>query len=80
MYQHNLDENDVKHGVLRSKYSKHGHKRYNLDNCRCSGYRGIPIHLLLGLFNGPASAQGKQRSKLLEKILMRRRLMRRTTT
>jgi hypothetical protein len=26
--------------------------------CRCSGYRGIPVHLLLGLFNGPASAQG----------------------
>jgi hypothetical protein len=25
---------------------------------RCSGYRGIPVHLLLGLFNGPASAQG----------------------
>jgi hypothetical protein len=26
--------------------------------CRCSGYRGISVHLLLGLFNGPASAQG----------------------
>jgi hypothetical protein len=26
--------------------------------CRCSGYRGIPVHLLLGPFNGPASAQG----------------------
>jgi hypothetical protein len=26
--------------------------------CRCSGYWGIPVHLLLGLFNGPASAQG----------------------
>jgi hypothetical protein len=26
--------------------------------CRCSGYRGIPVHLLLGLFNSPASAQG----------------------
>jgi hypothetical protein len=25
---------------------------------RCSGYRGIPVHLLLGPFNGPASAQG----------------------
>jgi hypothetical protein len=26
--------------------------------CWCSGYRGIPVHLLLGLFNGPASALG----------------------
>jgi hypothetical protein len=26
--------------------------------CRCSGYRGIPMHLLLGPFNSPASAQG----------------------
>jgi hypothetical protein len=25
--------------------------------CRYSGYRGIPVHLLLGSFNGPASAQ-----------------------
>jgi hypothetical protein len=24
--------------------------------CRCSGYRGIPVHLLLGPFNSPASA------------------------
>jgi hypothetical protein len=23
--------------------------------CRCSGYRGIPVHLLLGNFNGLAS-------------------------
>jgi hypothetical protein len=29
-----------------------------LGLCRCSGYRGIPAHLLLGPFNGPASAQG----------------------
>jgi hypothetical protein len=29
-----------------------------LAACRCSGYRGIPVHLLLGSFNGPASAQG----------------------
>jgi hypothetical protein len=26
--------------------------------CRCSRYRAIPVHLLLGPFNGPASAQG----------------------
>jgi hypothetical protein len=26
--------------------------------CRCSGYRGIPVHLLLGLVIGPSSAQG----------------------
>jgi hypothetical protein len=26
--------------------------------CRCSGYRGILVHLLLGPFNGPVSAQG----------------------
>jgi hypothetical protein len=26
--------------------------------CQCSGYRGIPVHLLMGPFNGPASAQG----------------------
>jgi hypothetical protein len=27
--------------------------------CRCSGYRGIPVHLLLGPIIGPSSAQGK---------------------
>jgi hypothetical protein len=32
--------------------------RISKQYCRCSGYRGIPVHLLLGLFNGPASAQG----------------------
>jgi hypothetical protein len=26
--------------------------------CRCSGYRAIPVHMLLGPFNGPALAQG----------------------
>jgi hypothetical protein len=26
---------------------------------RCSGYRGIPVHLLLGPVIGPSSAQGK---------------------
>jgi hypothetical protein len=26
---------------------------------RCSGYRGIPVHLLLGSVIGPSSAQGK---------------------
>jgi hypothetical protein len=26
--------------------------------CRCSGYQGILVHLLLGPFNGPALAQG----------------------
>jgi hypothetical protein len=25
--------------------------------CRCSGYRGIPVHLLLGPVIGPSSAQ-----------------------
>jgi hypothetical protein len=47
---------------------------------RCSGYRGIPIHLLLGHFNGPALAceQNEDRSPA-KKTLMRRRLMRRTT-
>jgi hypothetical protein len=29
MHQHNLDQLKVKHCMLRSKYSKHGHKRYN---------------------------------------------------
>jgi hypothetical protein len=48
--------------------------------CRCSGYRGIPVHLLLGPFNGPASAQGwNDDQSPAEKTLMRRRLMRRTT-
>jgi hypothetical protein len=28
------------------------------SHCQCSGYRGIPVHLLLGPFNSPASAQG----------------------
>jgi hypothetical protein len=32
-------------------------KDYDFSLCRCSGYRGIPVHLLLGLFNGPALAQ-----------------------
>jgi hypothetical protein len=27
--------------------------------CRCSGYRGIPVHLLLGPFIGPSLAQGR---------------------
>jgi hypothetical protein len=30
-----------------------------LPNCRCSRYRGIPVHLLLGPVIGPSSAQGK---------------------
>jgi hypothetical protein len=49
--------------------------------CRCSRYRGIPVHLLLGHFNSPASAweQNEDRSPA-RKALMRRRLMRRTTT
>jgi hypothetical protein len=49
--------------------------------CRCSGYQGIPIHLLLGHFNGPASAweQNEDRSPA-RKTLMRRPHMRRTTT
>jgi hypothetical protein len=47
--------------------------------CRCSGYRGIPVHLLLGPFNGPALAQGWNDNRgPTEKTLMRRRLMRRT--
>jgi hypothetical protein len=25
--------------------------------CRCNGYRGIPVHLLLGPVIGPSSAQ-----------------------
>jgi hypothetical protein len=29
------------------------------DMCRCSGYRGIPVHLLLGPVIGPSLAQGK---------------------
>jgi hypothetical protein len=28
-------------------------------SCRCSGYRGIPAHLLLGPVIGPSSAQGR---------------------
>jgi hypothetical protein len=49
--------------------------------CWCSGYRGIPVHLLLGPFNGPALAweQDEDRSHG-RKTLMRRRLMRRTMT
>jgi hypothetical protein len=27
--------------------------------CRCSGYRGIPVHLLLGPIIGPSLAQGR---------------------
>jgi hypothetical protein len=27
--------------------------------CRCNGYRGIPVHLLLGSVIGPSSAQGR---------------------
>jgi hypothetical protein len=29
------------------------------DICRCSGYWGIPVHLLLGPVIGPSSAQGR---------------------
>jgi hypothetical protein len=48
---------------------------------RCSGYWGIPVHLLLGPFNGPASAQGWNHDRSpAEKTLMRRRIMRRTMT
>jgi hypothetical protein len=47
--------------------------------CRCSGYRGILVHLLLVPFNGPTSAQGRNDDQgSTEKTLMRRRLMRRT--
>jgi hypothetical protein len=54
--------------------------QHSPDNCRCSGYRGIPVHLLLGPFNGPTSAQGRNDDQSsAEKTLMRRRLMRRTT-
>jgi hypothetical protein len=28
-------------------------------HCRCNGYRGIPVHLLLGPVIGPSSAQGR---------------------
>jgi hypothetical protein len=46
---------------------------------RCSGYWGIPVHLLLGPFNSPALAWElfEDRSPA-RKTLMRRRLMRRT--
>jgi hypothetical protein len=48
--------------------------------CRCSGYRGILVHLVLGPFIGPTSAQGRNNDRSsTEKTLMRRRLMRRTT-
>jgi hypothetical protein len=47
---------------------------------QCSGYRGIPVHLLLGPVNGPASAQGWDDDQSpAEKTLMRRHLIRRTT-
>jgi hypothetical protein len=32
---------------------------YDDEYCRCSGYRGIAVHLLLGPVIGPSSAQGK---------------------
>jgi hypothetical protein len=55
-------------------------ENYEVNNCRCSGYRGIPVHLLLGSFNGPTLAQGRNDDQSsAEKTLMRRRLMRRTT-
>jgi hypothetical protein len=48
--------------------------------CQCSGYRGFLVHLLLGPFNGPALAQGGNDDRSpMDKTLMRRRLMRRTT-
>jgi hypothetical protein len=55
-------------------------------DCQCSGYRGISVHLLLGPFNDPASAQGWNDDRspaektLMRRRLMRRCLMRRTTT
>jgi hypothetical protein len=33
--------------------------RFYVISCRCYGYQGIPVHLLLGPVIGPSSAQGK---------------------
>jgi hypothetical protein len=52
-----------------------------LLHCRCSGYQGIPVHLLLGHFNGPASVWEQNDDRIpAKKTLMRRRIMRRTMT
>jgi hypothetical protein len=49
--------------------------------CRCSGYRGYPGPPAPGPLQWPSFGPGvKQRPKLLEKTLTRRRLMRRTMT
>jgi hypothetical protein len=49
----------------------------NGATCRCYGYRGIPVHLLLGHVIGPSSESATQAT---EKTLMRGRLVRRTMT
>jgi hypothetical protein len=41
---------------IKIKYASVAHPKSN--GCQCSGYRGILVQLLLGLFNGPAWAQG----------------------
>jgi hypothetical protein len=41
-----------------TKDQRHVSNPHEGARCRRSRYRGIPVHLLLGLFNGPTSAQG----------------------
>jgi hypothetical protein len=66
--------------VRPSGTSKEKRAMIREGRCWCPGYRGIPVHLLLGPFNGPALAQGwNDDQSPAEKTLMRRRLMRRTT-
>jgi hypothetical protein len=48
--------------------------------CRCSGYRGIPEHLLLGLSSAHLQPRGESTTQATEKTLTRRRLVRRTMT
>jgi hypothetical protein len=42
---------------LQSTNSQWNNIQYLNTSCRCSGYRGIPVHLLLGPVIGPSSSQ-----------------------
>jgi hypothetical protein len=50
------------------------------NGCRCSGYRGIPVHLLLGPVIGPSLAQGKDDDPSYGEDPHEGGLVRRTTT
>jgi hypothetical protein len=45
--------------MCTATHQKAAWKGIGTQSCRCSGYWGIPVHLLLGPVIGPSSAQGR---------------------